>query len=81
MAEEPKRAKGREKAEAPAQEEPAGGLKVMGKIDLDAQKPKKKAKPAAAEAPAEEESQAYREGAEESRWWRQATRASANQEG
>jgi translation initiation factor IF-2 len=45
VAEAPKEEpKAEEKAEAPAQEEPAGGLKVMGKIDLDAQKPKKKAK-------------------------------------
>ena len=57
VAEAPKEEpKSEEKADAPAQEEPAGGLKVMGKIDLDAQKPKKKAKPAAAEAPAENKS-------------------------
>jgi translation initiation factor IF-2 len=57
VAEAPKEEpKSEEKAEAPAQEEPAGGLKVMGKIDLDAQKPKKKAKPAAVEAPAENKS-------------------------
>ena len=57
VAEAPKEEpKAEEKAEAPAQEEPAGGLKVMGKIDLDAQKPKKKAKPSAAEAPAENKS-------------------------
>lgn len=57
VAEAPKEEpKAEEKAEAPAQEEPAGGLKVMGKIDLDAQKPKKEAKPAATEAPAEKKS-------------------------
>lgn len=57
VAEAPKEEpKAEEKADVPAQEEPAGGLKVMGKIDLDAQKPKKKAKPAAAEAPAEKQS-------------------------
>ena len=45
VAEAPKEEpKAEEVAEAPAQQEPAGGFKVMGKIDLDAQKPKKKAK-------------------------------------
>ena len=43
--EEPKEEAPKVETPAPAEEESAGGLKVMGKIDLDAQKPKKKAKP------------------------------------
>ena len=45
--EEPKEEAPMAETPAPAEEESAGGLKVMGKIDLDAQKPKKKAKPEA----------------------------------
>ncbi len=45
--EEPKEEAPMAETSAPAEEESAGGLKVMGKIDLDAQKPKKKAKPEA----------------------------------
>jgi len=57
VAEAPKEEpKAEEKEETPAKEEPVGGLKVMGKIDLDAQKPKKKAKPEATEAPVESKS-------------------------
>ena len=43
--EEPKEEAPKAETLAPEEEESAGGLKVMGKIDLDAQKPKKKAKP------------------------------------
>lgn len=45
--EEPKEETPKAETPAPAEEESTGGLKVMGKIDLDAQKPKKKAKPEA----------------------------------
>lgn len=45
--EEPKEEAPMAETPAPAEEESSGGLKVMGKIDLDAQKPKKKAKPEA----------------------------------